>query len=59
MTKVKVKVIKRYSDIVLQKIMEEDTEFETDERRAQHLAEQGMVKIIKASSTDKKTETTT
>jgi hypothetical protein len=45
-TKVKVKVIKRYNDISLNKIQEKDTEFETTETRAKYLAEQGMVEIV-------------
>lgn len=43
---VKVKVIKRYNDMVLKKIQEKDTIFETDEKRAQHLVKQGMAKVI-------------
>lgn len=43
---VKVKVIKRYNDMVLKKIHEKDTVFETNEKRAQYLVKQGMVEII-------------
>ena len=43
---VKVKVIKRYNDLVLKKIQEKNTVFETNEKRAQCLVKQGMVEII-------------
>ena len=41
----RVKVIKRYNDLVLKKIQEKDTVFETTEKRAQYLVKQGMVVI--------------
>ena len=37
----KVKAIKRYSDVVLKKIVEKDHEFEVSDDRAKHLVEQG------------------
>lgn len=43
---VKVKVIKRYNDVVLKKIQEKETVFEVSEARAQHLVKQGMVEIV-------------
>ncbi len=49
----KVKVIQKYSDIVLKKIMKEGTVFEVDDKRADHLVKQGMVEVVKQP---KKTE---
>ncbi len=42
----KVKVIKRYNDLELKKIQDVGKTFETSEKRAQHLVEQGMVEIV-------------
>lgn len=42
----KVKVIKRYNDVVLKKIQKEGTVLEVDEKRAKHLVKQGMVVIV-------------
>lgn len=44
--KVRVKVIKRYNDIVMKKIQEVGTQFETSRKRAEYLVTQGMVKIV-------------
>lgn len=43
----KVKVIKRYNDVVLNKIKEKDEAFEVSKERAEHLVKEGMVEIIK------------
>ena len=47
----KVKVIKRYNDVVLNKIKEKDENesevFEVSKERAEHLVKEGMVEIIK------------
>lgn len=43
----KVKVIKRYNDVVLNKIKEKDEVFEASKERAEHLVKEGMVEIIK------------
>lgn len=47
MRTIKVKVIKRYNDIVLNKIKEKDEVFEVSKERAEHLVKEGMVEIIK------------
>lgn len=54
----RVKVIKRYNDMVLHKIQEVDTEFETEEKRAEHLVEEGVAEILKkpASKVSKENE---
>lgn len=45
---IKVKVIKRYNDVVLNKIKEKDEVFEVvSKERAEHLVKEGMVEIIK------------
>ena len=44
---IKVKVIKRYNDVVLNKIKEKGEIFEVSKERAEHLAKEGMVEIIK------------
>ena len=44
---VKVKVIKRYSDIRLHKVIESGTVLEVDEARADHLVREGMAEIVK------------
>ena len=54
--KKKVRVIKRYHDMQLKKIMKKDEEFEVDEERAKYLVRQGMVKILEAQETAKKAE---
>lgn len=43
----KVKVIKRYNDVVLNKIKEKYEVFEVSKERAEHLVKEGMVEIIK------------
>lgn len=48
MSTIKVKVIKRYNDVVLNKIKEKDEVFEVvSKERAEHLVKEGMVEIIK------------
>ena len=47
MNTIKVKVIKRYNDVVLNKIKEKGEIFEVSKERAEHLAKEGMVEIIK------------
>lgn len=42
----KVKVIKRYNDIVLGKIQEVDTVFDVDDARGKYLIGQGMVEEV-------------
>lgn len=42
----KVKVIKRYNDIVKDKIQEVDTVFEVDDARGKYLIDQGMVEEV-------------
>ena len=43
----KVKVIKLYNDVALNKIKEKDEIFEVSKERAEHLVKEGMVEIIK------------
>ena len=43
----KVKAIKRYSDVRLNKVIEPGTVLEVDEARADHLVKEGMVEILK------------
>lgn len=50
----KVKVIKRYNDIVLKKTQEKGTVFEVSEARAKHLVEQKMVEIVEEKKPEKK-----
>lgn len=47
---VKVKVIKRYNDVVLKRIQEEGTVFETNEKRADYLVHEGVVELVKEES---------
>lgn len=42
----KVNVIKRYNDIVKDKIQEVDTVFEVDDARGKYLIDQGMVEEV-------------
>lgn len=42
----KIKAIKRYSDIVLKRIVEKDEMLEVSEARAEHLVKEGMAEII-------------
>ena len=42
----KVKVIKRYSDIRLHKVIESGTVLEVDEARADHLVKEGMAGVV-------------
>ena len=51
---VRVKVVKRYNDLVLKKIQEVDAEFETDGKRAKYLVNQGMVEIVGGVKTERK-----
>lgn len=50
----KVRVIKRYNDMVLKKIQEKGTEFEVSEARAKHLVKQKMVQIVEEKKAEKK-----
>ena len=50
----KVKAIRRYSDILLKKIVEKDTVFEVEEERGKHLKRQGMVEILSRTAVQKK-----
>lgn len=43
----KVKAIKRYSDVRLNKVIEPGTILDVDEARAKHLVHEGMVEILK------------
>lgn len=43
----KVKAIKRYSDIHLHKVIESGTVLDVDEARADHLVKEGMAEIVK------------
>ena len=54
---VKVRCIKRYSDVKLKKIIEVDTIFDVDEERAQHLVNEKVAEII--NETEKTTEKAT
>lgn len=47
----RVKVIKRYSDILLGKIKEVGEVMEASEQRAQHLVKEGVAVIIKEKQT--------
>ena len=52
----KVKVVKRYNDMVLKKIQEPGTVFETDDKRAEHLIKEGMAdKVQEEPSKSNKT----
>lgn len=51
---IKVKVIKRYNDVVLNKIKEKDEVFEASKERAEHLVKEGMVEIIKEGKKEQK-----
>lgn len=42
----KIKVIKRYSDVVLKRIVEKDEELTVSEARAAHLVKEGMAEIV-------------
>ncbi len=50
----KVRCIKRYSDVKLKKIIEVDTIFDVDEERAQHLVNEKVAEIV--NETEKTTE---
>lgn len=54
MAKVKVEAIKRYKDVVQNKIVGKGTVFEVSEERAKHLVKQRMVVIVKESKTEDK-----
>ena len=43
----KIKAIKRYSDIRLHKVIEPGTVLDVDEARAEHLVREGMAEIVK------------
>ena len=44
---IKIKAIKRYSDIRLHKVIEPGTVLDVDEARADHLVKEGMAEIVK------------
>ncbi|MDO4275885.1 MAG: hypothetical protein Q4D16_19635 [Eubacteriales bacterium] len=48
---VKVKVIKRYNDVVLRNIQEEGSILDVDKNRAEHLVREGVAEIVKIAST--------
>ena len=50
----KVRCIKRYSDVKLKKIIEVDTIFDVDEERANHLVNEKVAEIV--NETEKTTE---
>ena len=50
----KVRCIKRYSDVKLKKIIEVDTIFDVDEVRAKHLVNEKVAEIV--NETEKTTE---
>ena len=50
----KVRCIKRYSDVKLKKIIEVDTIFDVDEERAKHLVNEKVAEIV--NETEKTTE---
>lgn len=54
----KVRAIKKYSDIILKQVMEKGAEFDVPDDRAQYLKGQGMVEILgdpeKAEQKEKK-----
>ena len=52
----KVKVIKRYSDVVTKKIHEKGFTFEADEKRALHLVKEGVAEIVENKANDEKPE---
>ena len=45
----KVKCIKRYSDVCLKKIIEKDEILEVDKARAEHLVKEGVAEIVQES----------
>lgn len=49
---VKVRAIKKYSDIIRKKVIEKGTEFDVPDDRAQYLASQGMVELVKEERKD-------
>lgn len=51
----KVKCIKRYSDVRLNEIIEAETVLEVDKARAEHLVREGVAEIVKETekATDK------
>ena len=42
----KIKVIKRYSDVLLKKIVKEDTTMDVEDARAEHLVKEGVAVIL-------------
>lgn len=46
----KVKVVKRYNDMVLKKVQEPGTVFEADDKRAEHLIKEGMAEKVQEES---------
>lgn len=50
----KIRCIKRYSDVKLKKIIEVDTIFDVDEERANHLVNEKVAEIV--NETEKTTE---
>lgn len=49
---VKVRAIKKYSDIIQKKVVEKGTVFEVPEDRAKYLITQGMVELVKDEKKD-------
>jgi hypothetical protein len=54
---VKIRCIKRYSDVKLKKIIEVDTIFDVDEERANHLVNEKVAEIV--NETEKTAEKAT
>lgn len=50
----KVKAVKRYSDIILKRVVEKDEELEVAEDRGKHLVGQGMVQILEEKGHEKR-----
>ena len=51
---VKVKAVKRYSDIILKRVVEKDEELEVAEDRGKHLVGQGIVQILEQKGHEKR-----
>lgn len=49
---VKVRAIKKYSDIIQKKVVEKGAEFDVPEDRAKYLVTQGMVELVKDEKKD-------
>lgn len=48
----KVRAIKKYSDIIQKKVVEKGAEFDVPEDRAKYLVTQGMVELVKDEKKD-------